>query len=215
MAAVTARASDGASRPIFFSQEREWDKPSQRKGAQGHGERFRRRGGPGALRLDDADRAGRRRQGHERRRRQAGPGAQERKIRHRPAGRDGGCREARMGEARHGRVQGTARVREHPSRDIGQARIGRPCPLLHGRPRPFQQHHPHRALRHGDVARAAFEEIRPQPQRARHRRLWLGQDARLHRAQHHADERELLRDRPQGARPWSTSGGCSRGAGTT
>lgn len=65
------------------------------------------------------------------------------------------------------------------------------------------------------MSRAAFEEIRPQPQRARHRRLWLGQDARLHRAQHHADERELLRDRPQGARPWSTSGGCSRGAGTT
>ena len=113
------------------------------------------------------------------------------------------CRHRRRGGLRHMDRVG---VQPHPrgqlpirrgarKRQMGKASRGAP---VHGRPRPVQQHHPHGALRHGDVPREALEEIRPQPQRARHRRLGLGQDARLHRAQHHADERQLLRDRPEG-----------------
>ena len=115
----------------------------------------------------------------------------------------GPCRHGRRGRLR--RVDRLG-VQPHPrgqlplrrgarKRQMGQEARGAP---VHGRPRPVQQHHPHRALRHGDVTRAALEEIRPEPQRARHRRIGLRKDARIHRAQHHADERQLLRHRPQG-----------------
>lgn len=80
-------------------------------------------------------------------------------------------------------------------RPLGQPPRGAP---LHepGRSRP--EHHPHGALRHGDEPPRPRPALRAQPQRARGGGLRLRQDARVLRAQRHADVGQLPRDRPEG-----------------
>lgn len=79
-------------------------------------------------------------------------------------------------------------------RPVGHAQ-GAEAPLRRGEARREHPAHAGRPPRH--VARRPRPALGAQPQRRRDRRLRLGKDPHLRRAEPHADERELPRDRPE------------------
>ena len=103
-------------------------------------------------------------------------------------------RVVRLGMVAHARKPGAtgrgARQRPLGHRPRGQA--------IHESRGPRQKHRPHEALRDGDGPARPRPALRAQPERARGGRLRLREDERALRAQHHAAELELPRDRPEG-----------------